>query len=127
MSHALAQLPPRYRNVPSIEKMAASLDRYRGRSRSLKDKAADGMGLVEGAAATGIGAALAGWAMGKGYEPMTVAAGGGALLALGVVQRSPVMVEAAKGVLAPLVALWAMRQAQSGGNNASAHEAAAGG
>lgn len=130
MSNAIMQLPPRYRSVPSIERMANQIDRYKGRSRGLREKASDGLGLVESAASMGLGAALAGWAMGKGYSDTTIAAAGAATLALGFSQRSPVMVEAGKGILAPLVALWAARQATGTGGanvNAAQHEAAAAG
>jgi hypothetical protein len=110
--NALSAVPPRYQSVPSIQKLASSLDRARQRSRgegSSKGKIGDMADLATIAGATALGAALCGAALARGVSEGAVGAGGGALAVIGIATGQPTLVHAANGVLAPLVAGWAGR------------------
>lgn len=106
MSSALAQIPTKYRSNPGVQGLQSALERARSTNRSLRQEASSSVGMAEGAAATLVGAALAGYARGRGVSDGAVGVAAGAVAAAGVILGQPLAVQAAVGALTPLVAQW---------------------
>lgn len=103
---ALATVPPKYRTASSVQSLANALDRARSQNRDLKAQSASSVGMAESGAATLVGAALAGYASGRGVSDAMVGAAAGAVAMGGLILGQPLAVQTAVGALAPLVARW---------------------